>query len=68
VRGVGTVVLVLARMVLGLARMDGRELLRGLVQFRLWLASAGDGGADGATVVVQMALYVERFGARALLR
>ncbi len=69
VRGVGTVALVLARTVLGLARMDRRELLRGLVQFGwgslpLALATAA---LTGATVVVQTSLYVERFGARAIL-
>ncbi|PTL85697.1 ABC transporter permease [Vitiosangium sp. GDMCC 1.1324] len=69
VRAVGALTLVLARTVLGLVRMDRRELLRGLVQFgwgSLPLAVA-TGALTGATVVVQTALYVERFGARAVL-
>lgn len=69
VRGVGALVLVLARTVLALARMDRRELLRGLVQFGwgslpLTLAIAA---LTGATVVLQTSLYVQRFGARAFL-
>ncbi|HEX8440926.1 ABC transporter permease [Archangium sp.] len=69
VRAVGALGLVLARTVLGLARMDRRELLRGLVQFGwgslpLTLATAA---LTGATVVVQTSLYVQRFGARAVL-
>ncbi len=69
VRAVGALVLVLARTVLGLTRMDRRELLRGLVQFGwgslpLVLATAA---LTGATVVVQTSLYVQRFGARVVL-
>jgi phospholipid/cholesterol/gamma-HCH transport system permease protein len=69
VRAAGTLALVLARTVLGLARMDRRELLRGLAQFGwgslpLTLATAA---LTGATVVVQTSLYVQRFGARAVL-
>ena len=69
VRAVGALALVLARTVLGLGRMDRRELARGLVQFgwgSLPLAVA-TAALTGATVVVQTALYVERFGARAVL-
>jgi len=69
VRGVGALGVVLARTVLGLARMDRRELMRGLVQFGwgslpLTLATAA---LTGATVVVQTSLYVQRFGARGIL-
>ncbi|HEX8818543.1 MAG TPA: ABC transporter permease [Archangium sp.] len=69
VRAVGVLGVVLARTVLGLARMERRELLRGLVQFGwgslpLTLAVAA---LTGATVVVQTSLYVQRFGARAFL-
>lgn len=69
VRMVGALALVLARTVLGLGRMDRRELTRGLVQFgwgSLPLAVA-TAALTGATVVVQTALYVQRFGARAVL-
>ncbi|WP_257446182.1 MlaE family ABC transporter permease [Archangium lipolyticum] len=69
VRAVGALAIVLARTVLGLWRMDRRELLRGLEEFGwgslpLTLAVAA---LTGATVVVQTSLYVQRFGARAFL-
>jgi phospholipid/cholesterol/gamma-HCH transport system permease protein len=69
VRTVGAVALVLARTVLGLARMDRRELVRGLVQFGwdslpLILAVSA---LIGAMVVLQTAIYVQRFGSRAFL-
>jgi phospholipid/cholesterol/gamma-HCH transport system permease protein len=68
-RAVGALSLVTARTVLGLPRMERRELLRGLVQFgygTLGLALTVAALA-GAIVVLQSALYVERFGARAFL-
>ncbi|QRK06729.1 ABC transporter permease [Archangium violaceum] len=69
VRAVGALALVLARTVLALARMERRELLRGLEEFgwgSLPLALA-TGALTGATVVVQTSLYVQRFGARGVL-
>ena len=69
VRTVGALALVLARTVVGLGGMDRRELARGLMQFgwgSLPLAMATS-ALTGATVVVQTSLYVQRFGARAIL-
>ncbi len=68
-RGVGALALVSTRTVLGVPRMERRELLRGLTQFgygTLGLALTVAALA-GAIVVLQSALYVERFGARAFL-
>lgn len=68
-RGVGALSLVTARTVLGLPRMERRELFRGLVEFgygTLGLALTV-AALSGAIVVLQSALYVERFGARAFL-
>lgn len=68
-RGVGALSLVTTRTVLGLPRMERRELLRGLVEFgygTLGLALTV-AALSGAIVVLQSALYVERFGARAFL-
>jgi phospholipid/cholesterol/gamma-HCH transport system permease protein len=69
VRATGALAVVTARLVLGLPHMEGRELVRGLVQFGwgslpLVLATAA---LTGATVVVQTSLYVQRFGARSFL-
>jgi len=68
-RGVGALTLVATRTVLGLPRMERRELFRGLVEFgygTLGLALTV-AALSGAIVVLQSALYVERFGARTFL-
>lgn len=68
-QAVGALSLVTTRTVLGLPRMERRELLRGLSQFgygTLGLALTV-AALVGAIVVLQSALYVQRFGARAFL-
>lgn len=68
-RAVGALSLVTTRTVLGLPRMERRELFRGLVEFgygTLGLALTV-AALSGSIVVLQSALYVERFGARAFL-
>ncbi|WP_246137529.1 MULTISPECIES: ABC transporter permease [Myxococcus] len=69
VRGIGALALVAARTVLGLPRLERRELARALVQFGydslpLALATAA---LAGVIVVLQSGLYIQRFGARAFL-
>ncbi|WP_228556710.1 ABC transporter permease [Myxococcus sp. AB025B] len=69
VRGAGALALVAARTVLGLPRLERRELARALVQFGydslpLALATAA---LAGVIVVLQSGLYIQRFGARAFL-
>ncbi|WP_241759312.1 MlaE family ABC transporter permease [Pyxidicoccus parkwayensis] len=69
VRGAGALGLVAGRTVLGLPRLERRELARALVQFGydslpLALATAA---LAGVIVVLQSGLYIQRFGARAFL-
>ncbi|WP_244221717.1 MlaE family ABC transporter permease [Corallococcus exercitus] len=69
VGGVGALALVAGRTAWGMRRLERRELARGLVQFGygslpLALATAA---LAGVIVVVQAALYIQRFGARAFL-
>lgn len=69
VRGTGALALVAARTVLGLPRLERRELTRALVQFgydSLPLAMA-TAALAGVIVVLQSGLYIQRFGARAFL-
>lgn len=65
----GATALVAARTLLGLPRMDRRELGRAFVQFGLETLplAALTAGVTGALMVVQSALYVQRFGARAFM-
>lgn len=69
VRAVGALAMVAARTALGMPRLERRELARGLTQFgygSLPLALAIS-AISGAIVVLQSALYVQRFGARQFL-
>ncbi len=69
VRGVGALGLVAGRTVLGLPKLERRELSRALVQFgygSLPLAMA-TAALAGVIVVLQSGLYIQRFGARAFL-
>lgn len=68
-RGAGVIALVLGRTLLHLPRLDGRELWRGMLHFGVnsLPLTLGVAAVTGATVVVQSALYVERFGARQYL-
>ncbi|MCE9670152.1 ABC transporter permease [Myxococcus stipitatus] len=68
-RELGAIALVAARTVLGLPRLERRELARALVQFGydsvpLAMATAA---LAGVIVVLQSGLYIQRFGARAFL-
>ncbi|XXF74915.1 ABC transporter permease [Myxococcaceae bacterium GXIMD 01537] len=69
VRAAGALALVAGRTVLGLPKLERRELARGLTQFgygSLALALAIS-AISGSIVVLQAGLYVQRFGARQFL-
>lgn len=68
-RGVGMVALVFGRTLLHLPRLEWREFWRGMLHFGVnsLPLTLGVATVTGATVVVQSALYVQRFGARQYL-
>ncbi|MBI3181357.1 MAG: ABC transporter permease [Myxococcales bacterium] len=68
-RAAGALGLVAGRTALQLPRLDRRELMRALSQFGAESLSLAllVAALTGATVVLQTALYVQRFGARAYL-